>query len=547
MDFSAFEAEWHPTKNLPLVFSTSLSMGGKYWWFGECGHEWEATLNKRTGKGSRCLVCSSLALVYPDLASEWHPTKNSDLTPIQISAKASGKYWWLGECGHEWEDYLHKRANGRDCRICSGKQFLGGFNDLATVNPSVAAEWHPTKNEDRIPEQFLVTSSMKVWWICSENHEWEALIQSRAVKGIDCPYCTNKKLLVGFNDFATVNPSLVSEWHPTKNGDLAPDEFITVSAIKVWWLGVCGHEWEAHPQSRVRRNGCPKCSRHVSKAEKEIKAFLVSLGLNVESSNRKILNGKEIDLWIPEKNMGIEFNGLYWHTETSGKNRTYHYNKWLECKNQGIQLIQIWEDDWNLRSEIIMRALAHKLGVSKTEPVSRDVQIISISEQQAEKFLKANHLQGFASGSYYLGVIQAGDIEKLQAVMVSDIDLNSEGKSLEIIRYASIANVNEDFSTLLSFVINAYKPEFITVIADHCEANEELYVSNDFIAEKELPPDYMYVLRTERKPKSDYTIQRFKDYPALKWEEGLTEMELADLNGLNRIWDAGKTIYRLIV
>lgn len=261
MDYSKFEAEWHPTKNLPLVFRSPLSMGGKYWWLGACGHEWEATLNKRTGKGNGCLVCSSLALVCPDVASEWHPTKNGELTPVQISAQASGKYWWQCEKDHEWEDYLHERTKGRGCLICSGRTLLAGFNDLITLLPNVAAEWHPTKNGNLSPEQFLVNSSAKVWWLCSENHEWEDSVQSCAVKSLGCPYCANRKLLVGFNDFATVNPSVAAtEWHPTKNGNLSPDQFITGSATKVWWLCSENHEWEVSFNGRSKGSDCPYCA-----------------------------------------------------------------------------------------------------------------------------------------------------------------------------------------------------------------------------------------------------------------------------------------------
>jgi hypothetical protein len=322
MDFSALKTEWHPTKNLPLVFSSSLSKNEKYWWMGECGHEWEATLTKRTGKNSGCLVCSSFALIYPDLASEWHPTKNGDLSPTQLSAKDSGKYWWMGECGHEWEatmhkrkgknngclvcssfalvypdlasewhptkngdlsptqlskkdsgkywwvgecgheweDYIHERTNGKACRICSGHQFVAGVNDFATVNPVLVSEWHPTKNDDLTPEKVLFKSSTKAWWLCSENHEWEAPIKSRSIEDLGCPYCTNRRLLIGFNDFATVNPDLVSEWHPTKNDDLTPEQFIAVSSTKAWWLGDCGHEWETSFSSRSKGSRCPYCS-----------------------------------------------------------------------------------------------------------------------------------------------------------------------------------------------------------------------------------------------------------------------------------------------
>ena len=179
----------------------------------------------------------------------------------------------------------------------------------------------------------------------------------------------------------------------------------------MWWLGGCGHEWEATIANRDRAgSGCPYCARHVSKAEKRIKEFLIELDLTVEGSNRTILTGQEINLWLPEKKIGIEFNGIYWHSERYRK-QNFHRDKWLASKVAGIQLVQIWEDDWNLRPEIIMRTLAHKLGVSETGSPTINTKTIIITEQQAEEFLNENHLQGFASGSHYLGLVVAGDIE----------------------------------------------------------------------------------------------------------------------------------------
>ena len=159
-----------------------------------------------------------------------------------------------------------------------------------------------------------------------------------------------------------------------------------------------------------------------------------------------------------------------------------------------------------------MRTLAHKLGVSETGSPTINTKTIIITEQQAEEFLNENHLHVFVRFALSRSSC-AGHIAKLPAVMESDTELTSENKSMEIIRYASIANVSENFSKLLSYAVNTYSPESITVIADHCEADEKFYANNGFIAEKELPPDYMYVIRTKRKPKSEYPRERFRDDP----------------------------------
>ena len=111
---------------------------------------------------------------------------------------------------------------------------------------------------------------------------------------------------------------------------------------------------------------------------------------------------------------------------------------------------------------------------------------------------------------------------------------------LNIVRYATGTNIVGGFTKLLSYAAKTFNPDSFTATADHCEAHAELYEKSGFIVEKVLPPDYMYVVRNERKPRSEYPLERFHSDPKLLWEEGLTEMELADLNGLDRIWDADK-------
>ena len=209
----------------------------------------------------------SLQTLFPEIAAEWHPLKNGTITPDMISAHFNKKVWWLGKCGHEWQSSPNNRCGKQvGCPYCSNPpvKILAGFNDLATTNPELLSEWHPTKNGTLSPTDVSHGTMKKVWWLGKCGHEWQAAVASRAGNmKLKCPYCSNQKILSGFNDLATTNPELLLEWHPTKNGTLSPSDVSRGSKNKVWWLGKCGHEWQASISSRTRINGtgCPKCAK----------------------------------------------------------------------------------------------------------------------------------------------------------------------------------------------------------------------------------------------------------------------------------------------
>ena len=135
---------------------------------------------------------------------------------------------------------------------------------MATTNPEIIKEWHPTKNGTITPRDVTKGSDKIIWWMCEKGHEWEATVSSR-IRGRGCPYCANKRILKGFNDLETVNPTLSEEWHPTKN-EKSPDEVIPGSSKKAWWkCKVCGHEWSAVISSRNSGVGCPECAKEKRK------------------------------------------------------------------------------------------------------------------------------------------------------------------------------------------------------------------------------------------------------------------------------------------
>lgn len=110
---------------------------------------------------------------------------------------------------------------GSGCPICSGKTAISGENDLLTLFPNLAAEWHAERNVT--PDHVTPYSNKKVWWRCVLGHEWQAVIAARVVENSGCPYCTGRRVLAGFNDLATLFPKIATQWDDTLNGSLTPD------------------------------------------------------------------------------------------------------------------------------------------------------------------------------------------------------------------------------------------------------------------------------------------------------------------------------------
>lgn len=134
----------------------------------------------------------SLLFSNPKIAKEWNYEKNGNLRPEHFSANSHKKVWWKCPKEHEWQSTIKDRNNGNGCPYCSSKIILKGYNDLQTVNPILAKEWNYEKNKGITPKEVMPNSHKKVWWKCSEGHEWEAVIGNRN-KGNGCPYCASYK------------------------------------------------------------------------------------------------------------------------------------------------------------------------------------------------------------------------------------------------------------------------------------------------------------------------------------------------------------------
>lgn len=222
------------------------------------------------------------------LLQQWHPTKNGDLTPKSVTYGGHYKAWWRCEKGHEWQAAIASRASGVGCPICAGKQIIPGENDLASQFPDVTAQWDGEKNAPLTPEHVSPYSNRRVWWRCGLGHQWRAVIASRTKSRSDCPYCSGKKVLAGFNDLATIEPELAAQWHSSLNGTLTPEMVTVCSHQKAWWECPNGHVWKAVVYSRAgpQKCGCPVCAGMVSgKRLKRYEAILAEAkGLSLKDA-----------------------------------------------------------------------------------------------------------------------------------------------------------------------------------------------------------------------------------------------------------------------
>jgi glutaredoxin len=241
---------WDPSR-------TTAGSGKKVKWKCPKGHKFEARLANRTYRKSNCPYCAGskvlvgfndLKTKYPKIAKEAF-----DWDPQLVTAGSGKKLKWKCNYGHIWMVSANQRIYfNSGCPYCSNNKVLSGFNDLARKNPELAAEsdgWDPSKVSSK--------SGATKKWICSLGHKWTAKISDRA-RGGGCPYCSNRRILKGFNDLMTTHPELADEAYGWKPETVS----LGSNAIKKWRCKM-NHTWKTSPNSRTNQNsGCPYCSNN---------------------------------------------------------------------------------------------------------------------------------------------------------------------------------------------------------------------------------------------------------------------------------------------
>ena len=294
------------------------------------------------------------------LMLEWDWERNKDISPKEITVGSHRLAYWIGTCGHHWEAQIKSRYYGRGCPVCSGKVVLAGVNDLLTTNPDLIEEWDYEKNAPFTPENILPGSHTVVWWKCKNGHTWQASPNHRTSKGRGCPHCChNPKVLQGVTDLETIHPLVANEWHPTKNGDLLPNQVTANSSKRVWWKCPRGHEWKTAINHRANGSQCPDCSSssQTSFPEQAVFYYVKSAYSDTINGYTDIFNnhGMELDIYIPSMGIGVEYDGIAYHRTDKHKQR--EIKKYNICKKHDIYLVRIREDVESASDHICDKAI----------------------------------------------------------------------------------------------------------------------------------------------------------------------------------------------
>lgn len=303
-----------------------------------------------------------------------------------------------------------------------------------------------------------------------------------------------------------------------------------------WECVACHYEFEDHiDYGRTPR--CPRClPKTISKEEIAIANFL-SAYTQVVRNDKTIISPQEIDIYLPEFNIAIEYNGDYWHSTIHRKDPKYHIKKYLDCKEKGIHLIQIFEHEWLSKSDIIKNRLLSVINKS-SKTYARKTKVQEISNAQANSFCKKYHIQGSASASLAYGIYYNNSLLAVMTFGKSRYCSKVENE-YELIRYCSIGNVVGGASKLLKKFEKDIKPSKIISYASRTwSKNGDLYRYLGFtdVTVDKYNTGYFYVKNGVKYHRSNFTKKKLIE---TNHSERKTENEIMKELGYLKIYDCG--------
>lgn len=251
-------------------------------------------------------------------------------------------------------------------------------------------------------------------------------------------------------------------------------------------------------RTKSKKECCTKCNptngKNTSFDEKEIFNYIKQIYSGKIIENYTI-NNMEIDIYLPEKKIGIEYNGLYWHCELN-KQKLYHINKLNFFNTIGIELLNIWEDDWKYKCEIIKSIIKNKLNLNDNKIWARKCEILEISNKQYLSFLDQNHLQGKINSSIKIGLFHKNELVSVMSFgkLRKSLGNNHQINKYEMLRFCNKLNTSVvgGASKLLKYFIRNYSPNYILSYADRCHSNGNLYEKIGFKNKSITQPNYYW-------------------------------------------------------
>jgi len=280
---------------------------------------------------------------------------------------------------------------------------------------------------------------------------------------------------------------------------------------------------------------CPACTpKNKSKPEREIINWLKSLNINIIENDRKLIKPLELDIYIPSHNIAIEFDGLYWHSDKF-KEKNYHLNKTLKCKENGIQLLHIFEDEWVNKQKIVENIIKIRLGLNYKKMKIKQILIKEINSKTKNTFLEKYHIQGKDSASIKLGAFYN---DELVGVMTFS---NIDKKNFKLSRFATIPDIyiSELASKILTYFEKNWSPLTIKSFVDRRWSQGDLYIQLGFELISQTSPNHYYWKNGQKQRHHHYKFRKKELIEFDNYSPGKTRKQIMEEAGWSRIYDCG--------
>ena len=439
----------------------------------------------------------------------------------------------------------NSHLNGRGCRKCGDEKTHERCNKGLEAFIEQSKKVHGNKYD--YSKATYIRNRIKTEIICP-THGSFFQTPTCHLRGEGCPKCRYVNIAAGQALTTEEFIKRAREKHGDKY-DYSKVEYRGYEEYVTIGCPIHGY-FQQSPDSHLHSGGCPKCGVTLSTCEDELFNYIKALLPNeeVRQRDRTVLNRKEIDIFIPSRNIGIEYNGLFWHSEKNTRmDRYYHLNKTEEAKAKGIFLIQIFEDEYVNHKEIVLSKIRHILKCDNQPKImARKCEVRTISKKESEEFLNKFHIQGFRRATKHYGAFYNGE---LVAVMSFNQEIKN-GNDWELTRFASNINyiVEGAGGKLLKHFIREQNPTEIKTFLDRRWAvsdDDNVYNKLGFTIDGYLEPDYRYYNDKVGKYERIHKFNFRKN--ALHRKYGLpltmTEKEMTEKLGYYKIWDCGLIRY----
>lgn len=430
----------------------------------------------------------------------------------------TGNYWW-----EQWFDIrLVDDVETKKCPYCK-------WETVDIYNKSGMFETHLLKVHGLTKIEYLKEFPQEKDYFVAVDPKTNRQMETNKDKFVVCKVCGKKLARIDAHHLKIHNMSKLNYIEKYGNSNLSSVSYHNKQSI-----------------AAINSNINMTFTKN-SKSELEIKDFVESGGLECRS-DRHILNGKEIDIYVPQRRIGIEYNGNKWHTEWFGrKDKHYHLSKLEECRKDGVGLITIFEDEYELHKEIVLSKIAHILNIrnnNKPKIYARKCFIKEIYAFTAEDFLNKNHIQGFVKSTLFLGCFYDDNLVGVMSFL-------KHNNNWELTRFASDINYVccGVGGKLFKYFTSHYDFNEIKSFADRrwtINEKDNIYTKLGFNFDGFIKPSYTYynpsIDRFKRFHKFNFRKAKLlKKYPNLDYR--MTETEMAKVLGYDRIWDCGLIKY----